>query len=720
MVVIIFSGSMRFLSCFCIAILLSLSACDLSTINSPYSEQEAEQSVLYSSFSLRPKHLDPARSYASNEVSFTGQIYEPPLQYHYLKRPYQLIPLTAEGLPTVRYFDKDNNEIEADGKVVYSVYDITIRPNIYFQPHPAFAKVNDANYLYHQLSDDELHTITNLFDFEQTDTRELIAQDYVYQIKRLAHPQVHSPIVGIMAKYIAGLADYAQQLRQSQQQGDKIDLARSEIAGVKVIDRYSYQIKVIGKYPQLHYWLAMPFFAPMPWEADIFYAQQGLIEKNITLDWYPVGTGPYYLTENDPNRRMVLEKNPNYHAEYYPDEGENEDKDAGLLVDSGKQLPLIDKVVFTLEKETIPYWNKFLQGYYDISGISSDSFDQAIQMTSGGDLALTEQMKDQGIALKTAVETTLFYIGFNMSDPVVGGYSEQAQKLRQAISIAIDTEEYISIFANGRGIAAQGPIPPGIFGYEEGEQGINRYVYSWQQNQAKRKSITHARQLLAQAGYPDGRSAETAEPLILYFDVTGSGVDSKARFNWYRKQFQKLSIQLVVRETDWNRFQDKIDKGQTQLYSRGWNADYPDPENFLFLLYGPNSKLISGGENTSNYQNVHFDRLFETMRVMANGEQRSRIIDEMLAIVRKDAPWAWGHNPKQFSLYHGWNKNVKPNLMANNTTKYRRIDTTQRSKLQQIWNRPIIWPLVLIVFLSVALFLPAWLSYRNKKQLKIH
>jgi len=140
----------------------------------------------------------------------------------------------------------------------------------------------------------------------------------------------------------------------------------------------------------------------------------------------------------------------------------------------------------------------------------------------------------------------------------------------------------------------------------------------------------------------------------------------------------------------------------------------------LFLLYGPNSKIVSGGQNTSNYQNKQFDQLFEQMKVMENGVQRQQIIEKMLAIVRKDAPWIWGYHPKQFSLYHSWVKNIKPNLMANNITKYRRIDVEQRTKLQQMWNRPILWPIALFLLLSVLLVLPAFMQYQRKKQQKIN
>lgn len=438
------------------------------------------------------------------------------------------------------------------------------------------------------------------------------------------------------------------------------------------------------------------------------------------MDWYPVGTGPYYLIENDPNRRMVLATNPNFHGEFYPVEGEGDDLQTGLLDDAGKNIPFIDKIVFSLEKENTSYWNKFLQGYYDVSGITSDSFDQAIQVGSSGDFGLSAGMIDKKIDLRTAIATSTSYIGFNMLDSVVGGYTEQAQKLRQAISIVIDYEEYISIFANGRGIPAQGPIPPGIFGYKEGQVGINPYVYEWKKASSKRKSIKQAKQLLVEAGYPGGRNEISGEPLILYFDVPASGPDAKANFDWLRKQFQKLDIQLVIRNTDYNRFQEKMRQGQAQIFQWGWNADYPDPENFLFLLYGPNGKVNASGENAANYHNEKFDVLFEKMRVMDNSDERQAIINDMIKILHEDAPWVWGFHPKQFSLYHAWNKNVKPNLMANNTLKYRRVDTDYRQQLQQQWNKPILWPFLIILLFLLLLLLPAVFMYRNKNHKKIH
>ena len=247
-------------------------------------------------------------------------------------------------------------------------------------------------------------------------------------------------------------------------------------------------------------------------------------------------------------------------------------------------------------------------------------------------MGLTDPMMEKGISLNTAVTSSVFYMGFNMLDPVVGGDSESARLLRLAISIAMDYEEYISIFNNGRGVAAQGPIPPGIFGNRSGADGLNRYVYELQEDKIRRKGIEQARDLMKQAGYPEGRDLKTGKSLILYYDTTSSGPDGKARLNWMRKQFAKLGVQLVIRASDYNRFQEKMRKGTGQIFMWGWNADYPDPENFLFLLYGPNGKVEHGGENAANYSNPEFDKLFVQMKNMENSPQRQLIIDQMVEI----------------------------------------------------------------------------------------
>ncbi len=671
--------------------------------NDPYPAAERGGNTLYTAFTERPKHLDPAQSYTSDEALFTRQVYEPPLQYHYLKRPYELIPLTAQVLP---------EPVELEGGK-FTQYEVRIRPGIRYQPHPAFLPANQS------LERARVDSLRSPYALE-TGERELLADDYIFQIKRLAHPRLHSPIFGLMSEYIVGLEDLSKRLKAATEKLPKdawLDLRDFPLEGVERVDAHTFRVRLKGRYPQFSYWLAMPFFAPVPWEVEKFFHQPGMAEKNFTLDWWPVGTGPYMLTENNPNSRMVLARNPNFRGEAYPSAGDAGDAEAGLLADAGKTMPFIDRIVFTREKEAIPYWNKFLQGYYDSSGISYDNFDSAVRISIDGDTSLTPEMEERGIRLQTTVSPTVYYFGFNMLDQVVGGTSPRARKLRHVLAVAVDVEEYLSIFANGRGIVAHSPLAPGIFGYRDGKEGINPVTHEWREGRAQRRPIEEAKKLLAEAGYPDGRDAKTGQPLVLYLDTTARGPGDKARFDWWRKQFAKVSVQLEVRDTDWNRFQEKIRKGSQQIYILGWNADYPDPENFLFLLHGAQARAKTQGENTSNYVNPEYDALFEKVRNMPNSAERQRLIDRMVETARGDAPWMFGFHPKDFSLSHAWVANGKPNSMAGNTLKYLRLDTARRAAMRAQWNRPVVLPILIVVLLLVASAVPAFLGYRRRERM---
>lgn len=690
-------------------------------LNNPYPESESNENIYYSSFSQQPKTLDPARSYSSNEYLFIAQIYEPLLEYDYFIRPYQLIPLLAKDLPQLRYLDAKGNELPLDAaNPAYSVYTLNIKKGILFQPHPAFAKNNKGEYRYHQLSEDYLddHDISQLSDFKYTGTRKVLADDFIYQIKRMANPAVSSPIYGLMSDYIVGFKEYGDTLPKFALGNSQfVDLRNFPMQGIKKLDDYTFEITLKGQYTQFLFWLAMPFFSPISWEADVFYSQKGMDDKNLSFGWYPVGTGPFMLTENNPNKSMLLEKNPNYREVLFPIDGTEADKKEGYVSNLGKRLPLIDKAVYTLEKESIPRWNKFLQGYYDASGISADSFDQAIHINKQGEAILSQEMKDKKMYLTQTLEPAIFYMGFNMMDQVVGGYSEKARKLRQAISIAVNFDENIAIFFNGRGLAAQGPIPPGIYGFKEGAAGINPYVFVWKNNTRKRRPLSDALQLLIEAGYPNGIDPKTGKALILHYDVTTTGSpDDKSRFDWMRKQFASIGIELNVRATLYNRFQEKMRTGNAQIYSWGWNADYPDPENFLFQLYSKNGKVKFGGENASNYENKTFDRLFEAMKNRGNDEQRAKLIEQMVEIVRRDAPWVWGMHPEDFVLSQDWVSNIKPNTISLSTLKYVSVNVPERNKLRIEWNQPIFWPLGVLLLLVLGLTLPLVIAYHKKEK----
>ncbi len=692
-------------------------------INNPYPESESKENIYYSSFTQQPKTLDPARSYSVNEYLFITQIYEPLLAYDYFSRPYQLTPLTATQIPQPKYLDTKGTVIPPGDNTepAYSVYTVQIQKGILYQPHPALAKNEKGDYRYFKIDEDYLddHDINKLSDFKYIGTRELIIDDYIYQIKRLANPAVSSPVYGLLSQYILGFKEFGDSLPPSVPgENHYVDLRNYPLKGIKKLDDYTVEITLKGQYSQFLYWMAMPFFSPVPWEVDLFYSQTGMDDKNITFGWYPIGTGPFMLTENNPNRRMILEKNPNYREVYFPLNASEEDKKTGYFDNAGKRLPLIDKAIFTLEKESIPRWNKFLQGYYDISGVSSDSFDQAIRINRFGEPMLSEEMAAKKIHLIQTLEPTIYYMGFNMLDGVVGGNSERARKLRQAISIAVNYDENIAIFYNGRGRVAQGPIPPGIYGYKEGQAGMNPYVYEWNNNTLKRRSLDDAKKLMTEAGYPDGIDPKTGESLILHYDVTTTGSpEDKAILDWMRKQFASIGIDLNIRATLYNRFQAKMRTGNTQIFSWGWNADYPDPENFLFQLYGPNGKVKYGGENAANYRNPEFDRLFNLMKNRGNDQQRQEIIDTMLEIVRHDAPWVWGMHPQDFTLLQSWVTKVKVNTVSPNTLKYVAINVAERNKLRLAWNKPVLWPLSLLMLIILALIAFLFIAYLKKERL---
>jgi len=697
-----------------------------TTWNSPYSLEKSKENRLFSSFSLAYKHLDPVVSYSKRESVIISNIYEPVVDYNYLKRPYVLEPLTLTTMPNIVYLDKNREEVdETSREVVFSRYTFHLRDDIRYQNHPSFVK-KEGKLRYLNLTQAELASVKSLDDFAEQATRKLRAQDYIYAIKRMAVRQNHSPILDVIQNYVVGLKSYSKSVskiaKEQKEKGEALDLRPYTIEGVKLIDDYTFTILLKGKYPQFLYWMSMNFFAPIPWEADLFYQQKGLIAKNITLNEFPVGTGAYYLAENNPNKQLRLVANPNYHDAYYPiltpKEQQLSNVSDELLESSGMKIPFIKEVIYTLEKESIPVWNKFLQGYYDASGISSEAFDKTVSVSSNGEMGLSDEMKERGIQLKASIEPSTYYLAFNMTDPIVGGYSQRAKKLRQAISIAQNEEEYISIFTNERGVAAQGPIPPTIFGHVEGKEGCNLYVYDWIEGKCVRKPLGEAKKLLVEAGYPNGISQKTGKALVLNYDTTASGPDDRALMDWRRKQFDKLGIQLVIRGTDYNRFQDKIRLGKAQLFSWGWSADYPDPENFLFLLYGANGAVVTNGAgvNSANYNNPAFNKLFNMMKTMKNSPERLEIIKKMIKIAQEDAPWVWGMHPKSMALYHEWFHNVLPHAMSDNTLKYKRIDALLRAKKQEQWNQPVLLPLILFFLFPLLMAYPLYRAYQKRQK----
>lgn len=660
-----------------------LAAIVLACTNNPYPAQDDDVKVLYTTFTEAPRSLDPAVAYDVGAHAVTGAVYDTLLEYHYLKRPYTLIPGLAEALP----------ESRPGARPGETVHRFTLRPGMLYQDDPAFA-----------------------IDGGGRRTREVVAADIAFQLARLADPAVNSPVIEPFS-HVAGFQAFGQQLAERRKSDPGFAAlpvheqyaALGGIPGVRALDDRVLEVTVASDYPQILYWFAMPFTTPVPWEAIAYYDGEGGRPRFAD---HPVGTGPFVLSEYDKQARMVLDANPNWygalHPEWrapgatYPTEGEPGDEAAGRLDPAvvGQPLPFIERVVYLREKEAIPYFNKFLQGYYDAAGVIKESFDQVI---SNG--RLSPEMAEAGIQLEKGVEPTIFYLGFNLEDETIGlPAGERGRRLRQAMSLVIDTDEYTRIFANGRGVPAQSPLPPGIFGYDEDYRNPYRQV-----------DLERAKQLMVEAGYPGGIDAETGKPLVLTFDTYDTSAQGMLQYRFFTDAWRKLGIDVRVEATNYNQFQEKVRNGAYQVFMWGWVADYPDPENFLFLLWSEMARS-KGGPNTANFSNPRYDELYLSMKSRENGPERMAEIQEMLAILETERPWIELVHREDYSLYHGWLDHVKPFGMSFSTAKYLDLDPVLRAERRREWNRPILWPLWAALALAVVLVAPGVFTFLRERQ----
>jgi len=655
------------------AVLLLVVALGAGCTNNPYPDADDREKVLYSNYQEPPKTLDPAVAYSTADHIITGAVYDTLLQYHFLARPYRLIPGLLEEIP--------EPVPQGGGQVAFR---LRLRDGLLFQDDPCFALGTPG-----------------------ATTRPVIAADVAFQLMRLADPEINSPVVPTFAR-VVGFTDFSERLA-AQRKADPALAARrideqyaqaGGIAGVRVLGPTELELVLREPYPQLRFWLAMEFTTPIPWEAVAYYdGNQG----RDAFAEHPVGTGPFRLAVYDKRLRMVLARNPNWHGirhperrapgTVYPADGGPDDAANGLLDPRhvGQPLPFLDRVEYRLDKEDIPAFTKFLQGYYDISGIIEESFDRIVH-----EGRLSPEMQQLDMRLLKTVQPSIYYIGFNMNDPVVGAPAgERGRKLRQAMSLVIDSQAFMDIFMNGRGIAAQSVLPPGIFGWEE------NYV-----NPYRRVDLERAHVLLREAGYPGGIDPATGKALHLTFDTADTSARGRLRYQFFVDAWSRLGVDVEIAATTYNQFQDKVRRGAYQLFMWGWVADYPDPENFMFLLWSESARS-QGGPNTANFADPEFDRRFLAMRDTPDGPDRLALIRELQAIVERERPWIELFYPESYALVHGWVYNAKPLGMSFSTLKYRDVDVALRTEKRIAWNRPVRWPAYALAGLAVLVLAPA-------------
>lgn len=653
----------------------------LSCTNNPYPEADDGEHVLYTSFAEAPKSLDPAVAYDVSAHAITGQVHDTLFEYQYLQRPYTLIPGLATSVPKA--------EPQADGSVRYQ---IELRSGAQYQDDPCFELAGAG-----------------------TKTREITAEDIAFEVMRIADPVVNSPVIDPFSN-LSGFAEFSGRLSKllKSEPGFKKRPARERyqralpLEGVRVIDSTHLELVLKAPYPQILYWFAMPFGTPVPWEAVEYYNGAN---GHLHLADHPVASGPFMLSKYEKLSRMVLERNPNWygakHPEWrapgatYPSEGEPEDATRGRLAAAGKPLPFLDRIEFRLEKENIPAFTKFLEGYYDSSGIIKESFDKMVK-----DERLSPEMQALGMRLDKSVTAAVYYLGFNMDDPVVGrDAGERGKKLRQAMSLAVDTKEYTRLFMNNRGVPAESVLPPGIFGYEASYR-----------NPYRRVDIAKGKALLASAGLENGIDPKTGKPLHLTFDTYDTSPDGRLRYQFFVNAWRQLGIDVEISATNYNKFQEKVKDGAYQIFLWGWVADYPDAENFMFLLTSDMARTKNNGPNTANFSDPEFDRLFAAMKTRDNDAERLAIIRKMRGIVEDQCPWIPLFHPEDYLLLHSWMSQVKSPGLSVPTLKYQDLDPRLRSEKRAEWNKPVVWPAYALVALIGLLIVPGVLTFLRERQ----
>ncbi len=549
------------------------------------------------------KGLDPASANDLYSSTVITQMYEGLLAYNYLKRPFTLQPALAESMP----------EISKDGLT----YTFKIKKGVKFHDNAAFPNGKG---------------------------REVTVQDFVYSWKRLADPRNTSEGFWIFDGKIKGLNEWATAVKNEKANYE------TPVEGLQSPDSHTLVIKLNGVYHQLSYVLAMPFSAVVPKEAVEKYGKEFLNN--------PVGTGPFVLekpTDWVRNSKITLKKNPHYRPDFYPTEGMPGDAEKGLLVDAGKQLPLVDKLVFSEIVEDQPRWQNGLKGNFDWVEIPKDNFDNAVAKEDR--TKIVPDLAAKGLKLDITPALDVTYIGLSMVDPVLG----KNKFVRQAMSKAFDSKTYIEKFLNGRGVAAQGPVPPGIDSFEDSFKNPNATF-----------NVEEAKALLVKAGFPDGKGL----PELQYEALSDSTARQGAEY--FVQAMAAIGIKVKINSNTWPQFQEKIKAQKAQIFGIAWGADYPDAQNFFQLFY---SKNKTPGPNDTSFNSPEFDKTYEAALKLPPGEERTKLYQKLRDIVADESPWIFNAHRLGYKLVHGWVGNFKWTEVANDYPKYIRIDGKKRADL---------------------------------------
>ena len=535
------------------------------------------------------KGLDPIYAndiYSGVQISYA---FEGLLQYHYLKRPYELIPNLADGMPV----------LEKDGVT----YKIKIRKGVYFHDDPIFIEGNG---------------------------REVTTHDVIYSWMRLADPKNAATGWWVLNGKIYGLDEWREQAVKS----GKSDYDKP-IPGLIPIDDHTLLVKLRKPNAQFLHMLA---------QVPAFVVAREVVEKyKAEVIHHPIGTGPYVLEDFQAGMRFVWKKNERYRQMPYPSEGGA--VDAALLADAGQPLPRNEGIVSQVYEESQPMWLNFLAGKQDLAAIPKDFFATALPV---GEM-LSDELRAKNLRLHRFPQLSISHLTLNMADPLLG----KNKFLRQALSLAYDPDPQIRLFYSGHALAAQGPILPGLVGYEEKFR-----------NPYRAYDLRRAKALLAKAGYPEGKGLPPLE------FISTSSTFARQVADYASTQFAKIGVKLKVSTYSWPEFQTRMASKQAQIWPLGWQLYFPDDENILQLFY---SKNASPGPNESNYNNPEYDRLYEQAQNNMSDAARAKLYQKMAAILVEDCPWIWGVHNTEYFLAQPRLQNVKMHHFAMDQAKYWKI-----------------------------------------------
>lgn len=545
------------------------------------------------------KGYDPIQAndtYGSVEIS---RIYEGLLEYHYLKRPFELRANLAEEMP----------KVSADGLT----YTFKLRKGVVFQDDKAFP--NNKG-------------------------RELVAEDFVYSIKRLADPKLMSKGWWLLDDKLVGLNEW----RQKHSELETVDYDEV-VKGIRALDRYTLQFELKRPFPQFLYALAMPFCFVVAKEVVDFYGKD--------FQNHPIGTGAFKLSKFSAGaNKVVYYKNPTFREMYYPKEAYSEFERLGHLKDAGKKLPLVDKISVSFMPTEQPRWLNFSKGNIDTLEIPKDNFNSVLNDQK----ELKSEYTSKGVKLEVAPSLDLTYIGFNFDKEIF-----KNKKLRQAIALAFDNKSHNKLFHNGVAQEANGIIPPGVSGFDSNF--INKYLTF---------NIQKAKELLAQAGFPGGKGL----PELTY--DTSNSTTHRQQGEFFAKLLAQIGIKLRVFTNQFPVLQQKINDRKVDLFGIAWSADYPDAENFLQLLYGPNK---SPGTNDTGYNNPTYNELYKKSAIMQNSPERTQIYEKLNQIMAEDVPIIPNVHRQFYIIKHKWLKNYIHSDFEFGRAKYLNVDLKEKAEI---------------------------------------